>query len=129
MYRSIVLDAKFTLAPVGRNAESYRLWEAAEAGSVPVVVLGRQYERMWEDCKNGLHPLMWSKAPFIWADNWQSAFEKMLALNSNAKELAQRQDDLLDWYHGYMRSLCGTFERELASVMAGTLKLDAHWSA
>ena len=64
-----------------------------------------------------------------WIEEFFPAFEKMLALNSNAKELAQRQDDLLDWYHGYMRSLCGTFERELASVMAGTLKLDAHWSA
>ncbi|CAB1096925.1 unnamed protein product [Ectocarpus sp. CCAP 1310/34] len=36
-WQELVLDSKFTLCPAGRNPETFRLWEALEAGSIPIV--------------------------------------------------------------------------------------------
>ncbi|CAM9294234.1 unnamed protein product, partial [Hapterophycus canaliculatus] len=36
-WQDLVLDSKFTIAPAGHNAETFRTWEALEAGSIPIV--------------------------------------------------------------------------------------------
>ena len=36
---SLLLDSTFTLCPAGHNPECYRMYEAAEAGSIPIVPL------------------------------------------------------------------------------------------
>ena len=41
VYASILMDSVFTLCAGGINPESFRLWEAIEAGSIPIVATDR----------------------------------------------------------------------------------------
>jgi hypothetical protein len=50
-YRDILIESIFTLAPGGGNEESYRVYEALAAGSIPVI----KYSAAWTPFKN--HPL------------------------------------------------------------------------
>ena len=44
-YLELLRDSVFTLAPAGDMFESYRVWEAMEAGSIPIVdILDRVYK-------------------------------------------------------------------------------------
>jgi hypothetical protein len=36
-YMQVVLDSVFTLSPAGHNPECFRLYEAMEAGSIPIL--------------------------------------------------------------------------------------------
>ncbi|CAM9787070.1 unnamed protein product [Ectocarpus sp. 12 AP-2014] len=36
-WQDLVLDSKFTICPAGRNPGTFRLWEALEGGSIPIV--------------------------------------------------------------------------------------------
>eukprot|EP00752_Nemacystus_decipiens_P013271 g11759.t1 len=36
-WQDLLLDSKFTISPAGRNPETFRTWEALEAGSIPIV--------------------------------------------------------------------------------------------
>ena len=37
-YRKVLLNSTFTLSPMGHNLECYRWFEAAEAGSIPIIL-------------------------------------------------------------------------------------------
>jgi hypothetical protein len=65
-YYSLMHKARYALVPCGENAESYRLWEALHAGTIPIV----------ETCGDPeVHPLRAmpgaiSLLPTIW--DWQT---------------------------------------------------------
>ena len=36
-YRQVVLNSAITIAPAGHNRDSFRIYEALEAGSIPII--------------------------------------------------------------------------------------------
>ena len=67
----VMRTSSFTLAPVGRGDDTFRLWEAVEADSIPIVV-GRLHNpnKTWVPCPKSLQSLKESKPPFIFLDSW-----------------------------------------------------------
>jgi len=61
VYADVLARSIFTLAPEGTGVETFRIWEALEAGSIPVIKEGHAWERLDSD-----HPLIvvpsWSAA-------------------------------------------------------------------
>ena len=55
-YGDVLLRSAFTLCPGGTNEETYRVWEALEAGSIPVLKAGEA--ALWVEAQLGSgHPL------------------------------------------------------------------------
>ncbi len=100
-YRRLLLNSTFTLCPKGHNYDTYRMYEAIEAGSIPIVELGSRYYRNHHNdivpCNGSLDMYTKSKAPFIFLENWSDlplVLERELA---DPVKLRQRQRDLLAW--------------------------------
>ena len=96
-YRSVVVDSIFTLSPPGKNPECYRLWEAAEAGSIPVVVRNGT----GHPCHGALDP--YRDAPFLWVDDLAHAFDRMVALAADPHALEAAARSVRDWYAALSR--------------------------
>ena len=52
-YKRVLGQSVFTLAPEGTGKESFRVWEALEAGSIPIVQRGAEWTALGPD-----HPLI-----------------------------------------------------------------------
>ena len=105
-YMQALLDSTFTLAPSGHNPECFRLYEAVETGSIPVISLGKDYSR--HSCKDSL--IHWLDSPIIVLDDWNNAIPTLQKLMSDPEALDQRQAELRSWYDQYMRNTVREFE-------------------
>jgi len=105
-YMKAALDSVFTLAPAGHNAECFRMYEAAEAGSVPVFLRADLYAG-WS-CRRGLQD--WYDAPAVVLDSWEDLYPTIKALMEDPVALDARQEQLRQWYEGYMRGVVAKFE-------------------
>ena len=54
--RNVLLDSTFTLCPIGHNPEAHRIYEAAAAGSIPIIAIDDDYKRL--KCKMPLAPII-----------------------------------------------------------------------
>ena len=115
-YRRVLLDSVFTLCPGGMNMESYRIFEAVEAGSIPILTLGVAYRR--HACANAHAPLLESNAPFVWLREWAELADALAPLRANATLLGERQRLLDEWRRHYWRGVAQSFERVLSSQAA-----------
>lgn len=68
-YRDLLSESVYTLCPAGTNEESYRVWEALEAGSIPIIKSSHAWSPLQIPKNNGglgPHPLptvsTWSEA-------------------------------------------------------------------
>ena len=98
------MDSIFTLSPSGHNPETFRLYEAAEAGSIPIVdntnALNSEIA-----CNDPWRPFIDSGAPFVWIQNWdniESILQQLHAEGHAALEIRQRQ--LRSWYSHSMHA-------------------------
>ena len=109
-YMEVLLDSVFTLAPAGHNPECYRLFEAVEAGSIPVLIKNDLYsmQQGLNDCKESLHH--WYDAPILVLDSWDDLFPTMERLMGNLEALDEMQIKLHRWYDEHMRKVVGDFE-------------------
>ena len=109
-YIEVLLDSAFTLVPAGHNPECYRLFEAVEAGSIPVLVKNDLYskQRSQYECTESLHH--WYDAPILVLDSWNDLFPTMERLMGNLGALDEMQINLHMWYDDYMRKVVGDFE-------------------
>jgi hypothetical protein len=123
-YRDVLLDSVFTLSPSGHNPETFRLFEAAEAGSIPIVDYtghGNAGDddggggRSGSECADPWRPFLDSGAPFIWVEDWTGLEALLERLRSDPEALARRQQDLSNWLKAFMRGAVGTVERAIAS--------------
>lgn len=107
-YVDALSGSVFTLSPAGHNPECYRLFEAVEAGSIPVVVEGDPAAARGGRCKDSLHH--WRDAPVVRLDSWDDLFPTVERLMQDGEALDRRQMDLLVWYEERMREVVTDFE-------------------
>ncbi|CAB9496815.1 UDP-D-xylose:ribitol-5-phosphate beta1,4-xylosyltransferase [Seminavis robusta] len=110
-YMQVLLDSTFTLAPSGHNPECFRLYEAIEAGSIPVFVRDDDYDN--QNCKQSLH--WWfdvePKAPIVVLQNsWEEMYPTVQKLLQDPAALDEQQARLRVWYGNYMRRVTAEFE-------------------
>jgi len=94
-YRDLLLNTKFSICPPGVGyVESFRVYEALECGSIPVVLRSQNSEfgqkrSYWGD-------LYGKEPPFVMADTWEECIEimKYLLQNEDIYEKTRR-----DCYH------------------------------
>lgn len=104
-YVKALRQSDLTLSPVGLNHECYRILEAVEYGSVPVVEISPQ--QVASSCDSGessplrlFHQL---NAPFIYVSNWTEQLPLILRSEGemSAEEKVRRRVRLLKWYYKF----------------------------
>jgi hypothetical protein len=117
-YREILLTSKFTLCPAGHNPEAFRLYEACEAGSVPVVALDEEY--LSHACVGAFSSLIDSGAPFVFLRSWDD-LEQELRNVVDREGVDARQARLRAWYQTYWQSTAAAFECAVNDRLAARL--------
>lgn len=82
-YLSVIYNSQYIPCPAGQNVESYRLWEALEAGAIPIIVRDRIIHNnaptMEEINNTGFYQMLQYYLPSLpLFDNWQHAIEYIL---------------------------------------------------
>lgn len=108
-YRLVLMNSTFTLCPDGHNPESYRIYEALEAGSIPVLVMDSSYDR--HACHGAFDPFLASNAPFVFLRGWRDLAKYLEGLDLG--ELPKMQANAMAWYADWMRRKAQTFEHVL----------------
>lgn len=108
-YRLVLMNSTFTLCPDGHNPESYRIYEALEAGSIPVLVMDQSYEK--HSCQNAFQPLLDAKAPFVFLDSWRALGKYLESVND--KQVFEMQANAMAWYSQWMKTKAAAFEEML----------------
>ena len=111
-YREVLLQSSFTLCPIGHNPEAYRIYEACEAGSVPVIVTGEQ-AYLEHKCEDAFRPFLDNGAPFVVLQSWDELGDFLAGPAANASFVAEKQRALRLWYKGYMTAFARDFETTL----------------
>ncbi len=117
-YMRVVLDSVFTLSPAGHNPECFRMFEAVEAGSIPILthddLHGSRhptrflYRVVPHPCANAL--LHWYEAPIVVLDSWDDLYPTVERLLADPAGLDDLQRRLRHWYDEYMRGAVAKFE-------------------
>lgn len=99
-----------TLSPVGHNHECYRILEAVEYGSLPVIELnGKHRRRKGSSCDetNALRLFQELEAPFIYVQNWTQQLPDILAAQEvlSGENKARQRAQLIKWYHRFKNVL------------------------
>ena len=110
-YMKTLLESTFTLSPSGHNPQCYRLFEAVEAGSIPVIALDKDYRE--HACKDSLSH--WLNAPIVIVESWNEVMPTLQKMLEDPEALDKRQADLRAWYDKYMRTTVTNFESFLLS--------------
>jgi hypothetical protein len=111
-YRDLLCESIFVPCPMGNvNLESFRLYEALDAGAIPIVE-----RRPWLDYYTrllGPHPL-------LVVNHWHEAPERMKSLMDDVAALDRRQREISEWWHrfevGLKQRLAGVLEACLDST-------------
>lgn len=114
-YRSTLLDSVFTFAPPGESCETYRIWEAVEAGSIPIILLGHNYDM--HRCADSLAPLLVSKAPFIFLESWEDIHPLLEEAQRDYEKIREIQMELILWYRKYLTGVAGRVEQVLETKL------------
>ena len=115
-YREILLDSKFTLCPAGHNPEAFRVFEAAEAGSIPVLVTGDD-EYLDHACVDAFKPLLDSGAPFLVLKDWKSLDVEMKKFLESSS-IDERQHDLALWLDSYWIRVAKDLECSISNFVS-----------
>jgi len=101
-YRRVVLDSDFTLAPSGHNLESFRFWEAIEAGSIPVMAppgrraaLEAEGAPVGDDCAGSFQQVLCTEPPIVMLESWDDVYKTLSAFSE--EDLAERRTRLATW--------------------------------
>lgn len=99
-YRRNLLDSTFALAPWGNNPESMRLYEALEAGAIPI---SQNYSTIDADKDFIHHGLPGWPCPVV--NNWAEAPALVEAYLSNETALLNLQADMVSWWTSFKGTL------------------------
>lgn len=109
---SIVSESIFTLSPGGHHPECYRIYEAIEAGSIPVLVKSDLIieSKDQHPCIGALNH--WVNSPAILVlDKWSDLYPTMDQLMNGPKHvLDDMQNNMRVWYEEYMKRTVERFE-------------------
>jgi hypothetical protein len=112
-YSNILLKSQFTLSPSGHHPECFRLYEAIEAGSIPIIVIDEAYHN--HSCKDSLRHLLESSAPIVVLPSWDELEGRLKELLSDTPALDRRQEALRQWYSRFMSTVISNFETLMLS--------------
>mmetsp|Transcript_33836 Transcript_33836/g.45741 ORF Transcript_33836/g.45741 Transcript_33836/m.45741 type:complete len:350 (-) Transcript_33836:429-1478(-) len=110
-FREVLLNSIFTLCPTGHNPETYRIFEAVEAGSIPVICLNELYQN--SACRDSFRPFLHTSAPFLVLRSWTELPQVLGAILANFTLISQWQHDMLAWRDRYWTSVSLSFEELL----------------
>lgn len=96
-YREIMLDSAFTLCPKGHSIEQFRLYEAIEAGSIPILALEGGCPGGCPSYAKDRMPPEYFDSPIIVVQDWDTVVDVMLLYDSNSTMLLERQKALAKW--------------------------------
>ena len=87
-YVHTTLNSDFSLCPAGGNVESYRIYESAELGSIPILTRNETRMTMYKhyQCTTTYPFLQEFNAPFVWLDSWDELPQVMEALMQETPE-------------------------------------------
>jgi len=94
-YRKVLLNSQFTLCPQGHNPEAFRIFEAVDSGSIPIIALDSEYNR--HVCEDAFRPLIESGAPFVWLNSWRDLNGKLEELRQDPELVTQMQANMAKW--------------------------------
>lgn len=123
-YRRILLSSQFTLCPAGHNPESFRIFEACEAGSIPVLtsdnwtsnkdeISAKTQATTTQRCHDPYRVLLDSGAPFVMLDDWNELPLMLEHARRNASYVFEKHLQVQEWYARYMRTIAHDFEAVL----------------
>ncbi len=94
-YAALMQNARFALVPGGRNAETIRLYDALEAGAIPITLRHAFLER------TGPIP----DAPFVFLDSWRDLPGWLRANTGGLHDIrnVELQRKCLDWWSSVKR--------------------------
>jgi len=111
-YKKVLLNSVFTLCPTGHNPEAYRIYEALEAGSIPILAIDPWYERA--RCTDAFKPFKEAGAPFIYLNGGWKQLESFLEKRgTNATWVHERYLACRAWYKKWMNQVALRFEAVL----------------
>lgn len=91
-YAAILLDSTFTLCPQGNNMDQFRIYEAIESGSIPVIALEHGL------ANKTLAPRTMA-SPIVFVSQWKpNTFTQLAEMERDARALAVRRKALQQWY-------------------------------
>lgn len=78
-YAALMRDSKFVICPIGQgNIDSFRVYEALEAGAIPIVLASTQFQPYNPSYWHAIFPWMRvATIPMLIHRNWQEAAETM----------------------------------------------------
>lgn len=96
--------------PNGRGnvrLDCFRLYEASLCGAIPVVV---------GDNKEFENTFKYENAPWIFANNWDQAYQKCQQLLKNMGEVEAIQKNIIEWWRGRVKSIVDQINTCLSNV-------------
>jgi hypothetical protein len=120
-YMEVALNSIFTLSPAGHSPECFRIYEAVEAGSIPVIsrddLRGSRHPNMnnRKDLRGVAHPCKdtlqhWYEAPIVVLESWDELYSVIEGLLEEPAALDKMQVQLRIWYDEYMTNVVRNFE-------------------
>jgi hypothetical protein len=92
-YPELLAHSVFTLCPPGDQWEEHRVYEAIEAGSIPIVAINHTYQ----GCDGPSKHLLSTVPGVIGLESWDELPAAMAAAAKSPRLLKARQQQMLDW--------------------------------
>jgi len=109
-YQKIMQESVFSICPKGHSVEQFRIYEAIESGSIPVMEL--HSTKIHGYLAQHLPP-EYINSPMLLLNSWDDVVPEMLKLWRDPEALLKRQKALLVWYDHFMRNKMIELEDEL----------------
>lgn len=97
-YISGLTSSVFTLCPSGKNPESYRIYEAILAGSIPIIHDASVFENKQQSCPDSFQFLRRLNAPVIYVKHWDELDSVLELYSKDTARLQALQTEMLAWY-------------------------------
>lgn len=110
-YQEVMADSIFTLCPRGNSVEQFRIYEALESGSIPVIAREEGYaeERL---------PPEYLHSPMLFVETWDELPNVLAALTADMPALLERQVQAWHWYRAFLQAKIDEIDELLVSRLA-----------
>lgn len=122
-YRKTQLDSTFCFVPGGKSPETFRMYEAIDAGAIPVFSRDSSYKLA--RCNDAFKLLRDSGLPMVWVEGWKKAPRVIDELLKNPSELDKMQRDLLAWKKSFWTNVSRAVDCEIMTYFAKYRQEDA----
>ena len=117
-YKQVLESSAFTLCPAGHNPEAFRIFEACEAGSIPVIALDNQYSS--HSCEDAFRPFIETNAPFVVLKDWADLPQTLAKLTQSPGKLDALQLRMLEWREQFWQNVTQRFECTVLQRASGS---------